>query len=120
MAKLATDVFIDGGLDEMGTSVNITICAGQPTNYADIATRALATTTIAGGDFTKADGSPDGRQSTVTQQSTINIDTSGDADHVVIDDGVSEYLVTTCTPQTLTDTGTVTIPAWIITIRDPT
>ena len=40
MGKIATDGFIDGGLDAIATSVNLTVCAGQPTNFADIAARA--------------------------------------------------------------------------------
>ncbi len=111
MAKIETSAMTDGGLTKMGTCIRITVCAGQPTSYADITTRKLAQTTLAGGDFTLAAGDTSGRKSTVAQKSTISITASGTADHVVIDDG-TDYIVTTCTSQALTSGGTVTIPAW--------
>ena len=121
MVKLVTDGLIDGGLDAIALCTGITVCALQPTNYADIDAKGLIPRhTLAGGDFTIADGDADGRKVTIAQQATLSIDVSGDADHVVIDDGVSEYYVTTCTSQTLTSGGTVTVPAWDIEIRDPT
>lgn len=119
MAKKVTDGFLDGTLDEIATSTTYTICAGEPVSQADIAVKALASTTINGTDFTKANGDTSGRKVTVAQQSNISITTSGTADHVVVDDGV-DYYVTTCTAQALTSGGTVTGPAWDIEIADPT
>ena len=119
MAKLVTDGYLDGGLDAIDGSVTITVCAGQPTSQADIAVKALATRTITGGDFTKADAGGGGRKVTVAVQTNEDIDTTGTADHVVIDNG-TDYYVTTCTDQLLTSGGTVTIPAWDITFADPT
>ena len=119
MAKLVTDALLDGGLDAIDGCVTITVCAGQPTSFADIAVKALATKTITGGDFTKADGDASGRKVTVAQQSNEPIDTTGTADHVAIDDGTDNY-ITTCTSQGLTSGGTVTIPAWDIEFADPT
>jgi len=119
MAKFATNAMIDGGLDKVATCVNITVCSGQPISFADIATKKLATTTLVGGDFTKANGTISGRKVTVGAKSSVSITATGSADHVVIDDNVSEYEVTTCTAQGLTVGGTVTIPAWAIEIADP-
>ena len=120
MSKLATNAMIDGGLDEMSTCTLLTVCAGQPTNYADIAARKLASVVIDGSDFTKADGDSSGRKVTISQQASISITASGNADHVVIDDGSADYVVTTATSQALTSGGTVTVPAWDIEISDPT
>lgn len=111
MAKIETSAMTDGGLTKMNTCTRITVCAGQPTSYADITTRRLAYTTLAGGDFTLAAGDVSGRKSTVAQKATVSITASGTADHVAIDDG-TDYIVTTCTSQALTSGGTVTIPTW--------
>jgi hypothetical protein len=119
MAKLATDAMIDGGLDKIATCTTMTVCAGQPTSYADIAVRELASVTIDSGDFTKANGDTNGRKVTVAQQASISITATGTADHVVIDDG-TDYVVTTCTSQGLTSGGTVTVPAHDHEISDPT
>lgn len=120
MAKLMTDGMIDGGLTKMGTCTRITVCAGQPTSYADIDVRKLAQTTLAGGDFTIANGDTSGRKSTVAQKAGVSITVSGTADHVVIDDGVSQYTVTTATSQALTSGGTITISSFKLEIADPT
>jgi len=119
MAKLATDGILDGGLDKIGGCTKLTVCAGQPTNYADIAVRALATATLTGGSFTKANGDTSGRKTTIASQSSMSITGTGTADHVVVDDGTSEYEVTTSTSQALTSGGTVTSPAFDIEIADP-
>lgn len=118
MAKIETAAMTDGGLTKMGTCVTQTVCAGQPTSFADITTRKLAAVTLAGGDFTLAAGDTSGRKSTVAQKSAISITASGTADHVAIDDGTN-YIVTTCTSQALTSGGTVTIPAWKKEINAP-
>jgi len=120
MGKIATNGMIDGGLDKIATCVNLTVCAGQPTSFADIAAKKLATVVIDGTDFTKANGDTSGRKITTSSQSSISITATGTADHVVIDDGVSEYEVTTATAQALTIGGTVTTPAFDIEIADPT
>lgn len=121
MGKLMTDGMIEGGLTKYGTCTNMTICAGQPTSYADIAVKALATQALVGGDFTIANGDTSGRKSTVAAKSNILIDTSGTADHVVVDDG-TDYSVTTCTPQALVANGsnTFSTPAFDREIADPT
>lgn len=119
MAKLATDNLIDGGLDAIATCVKLTVCAGQPTSFADIAVKELASVVIDGADFTKANGDTSGRKTTIAQQASLSITASGTADHVVIDDGVDDYYVTTATSQALTSGGTVTVGAWDIEFADP-
>lgn len=119
MAKAATDGFIDGGLLAIDNSTAINICTAQPTTIAECDSLSLIPAhTLAGGDFTIANGDTSGRKVTVAQQATLSIDTSGTATHVAINDGVDFY-VTTCTSQALTSGGTVTIPAWDIEIADP-
>lgn len=118
MAKKATDGMLDGGLDKIATATTLTVCAGEPISIADITTKKLASVAITGVDFTKANGDTSGRKVTVAQQADISITASGNADHVVIDDG-TDYYVTTCTTQALTSGGTVTVPAWDIEFADP-
>jgi len=113
-----TDAMIDGGLDKIATCTTLTICAGQPTSYADIAAKALASTPLTASDFTKANGDTSGRKVTIAAKSGISITATGTADHVVIDDGV-DYVVTTATAQALTAGGTVSTPAWKDEVADP-
>lgn len=119
MAKVATDGIIDGGLDKLILTTNLTVCAGQPVSFADIAVKALATHTLTGGDWTKADGGISGRRATMAQQADFLITTTGTADHVVVDDGVAEYQVTTCSAVALTSGQTVTVNAFDSEIADP-
>jgi hypothetical protein len=119
MAKLETAPMTDGGLTKMNTCIHLTICAGQPTNFADIAARKLATVTFSASSFALAAGDVSGRKATVPQQTAMSITGSGTADHVVVDDG-TDYIVTTCTGQALTSGGTVTAPAWKKEITAPT
>ncbi|MBL4763506.1 MAG: hypothetical protein JKY93_12520 [Gammaproteobacteria bacterium] len=120
MSKLATDAMIDGGLDKMATCVTLTVCAGQPTSFANIAARKLAAVVIDSGDFSKANGDVSGRKLTVASQADIPITGTGtqNGDHIVIDDG-TDYVVTTSTSQPLTNGGTVTTPAYDIEVTDP-
>lgn len=118
MSKLLTDAMIDGGLDKVATCIRFSICAGQPTSYADIAARTLATKSITSGAFTKANGDTSGRKVTIAAQTDVDITVSGTADHVVIDDGTN-YVVTTCAPQALTSGGTVSTNAYALEVSDP-
>ena len=113
-----TDAMIDPTLDKVATCTRFTICAGQPTNFADIATRSLATKTITSGAFTKANGDVSGRKLTTASQVDIAITDSGTADHVVIDDG-TDYVVTTCAAQPLTAAGTVSTNGYDLELSDP-
>ena len=123
MAKWVLDAALDAALDDIATCVTLTVCSGQPANFAGIAAVALAAVTLTAGDgngdYTVADGDASGRKLTVAQQATIAIDTTGTATHVSLDDGSVLRYVTTCTSQALTDTGTVTVPAWDVEIADP-
>lgn len=123
MAKFASDNILDGLLDRVAVCTKVRVCAGQPTSYADALTKTLAVVTVDGSDFSKANGDTNGRKVTVAQQSAITIDSSGTADHIVLTrEDVSPCLLeygTTCTSQSLTAGGTVTIPAFDIEVADP-
>ncbi|MFN7817785.1 MAG: hypothetical protein ACK5OQ_16270 [Burkholderiales bacterium] len=116
MAKVVPDAFIDGGLT-LDTALNqVLVCAGQPTSYADAATRALATSSMSAP--TLGAGSPDGRQSNLPAVNNITISTSGTADHICYRDTVNSlYIVTTCTSTALVANGSNTVSVGATTRR---
>jgi hypothetical protein len=122
VAKACSDAYMDAMLDLIATADTMTVCSGQPANVAGISAVALADATLTpgdgNGDFTVGNGDTNGRKLTVAAQSNVDIDTSGTATHVVIDDGTNLY-ITTCSSQALTSGGTVTVPAVDIEVADP-
>lgn len=122
MGKKIEDVFIDAMLDKIATCVTMTVCSAEPANQAGIAAVALASVVLTAGDgngdYVIANGDVSGRKVTVQQQSNIPITASGNATHIVLDDGVN-IVVTTCTSQALTSGGTVTVPAFDDEVADP-
>jgi hypothetical protein len=122
MAKACSDAYMDAMLALIDDATTLHVCSGQPANFAGIAAVTLADVTLTAGagngDYTLANGDTNGRKLTVAQQSSVPIDSSGTATHVVLTDGTNIY-VTTCTSQALTSGGTVTVPAWDIEVADP-
>jgi hypothetical protein len=124
MAKYANDDVMDGALDVVAQGNVIVVCSAQPTNRTEaISTYALADIAVTpgdgNGDFTIADGTPNGRQLTVEAQASFAVDVTGTATHIAICDGTRLLYVTTCTSQPLTAGNTVSTPAWKIRIADP-
>jgi fructose-specific component phosphotransferase system IIB-like protein len=120
MSKFASDSVLDALLDKVATGTILTVCSTQPTNRTEaVTTYKLADVVIDSGDFAKADGAVNGRKLTVAQQDNVGVDNSGTAAHVAICDGTNLLYVTTVTSQVLTSGNTVTVPAWTITVSDP-
>lgn len=120
MAKFAATSVLDALLDKVATGTTMTVCSTQPTTRTEaVTTYALASVTVASGDFTKAAGSPNGRQVTVAAKSGVAVTASGTALHVAICDASNLLYVTTVTSQALTSGNTVTIPSWKVTVADP-
>ncbi len=122
MAKWADDTVMDGALDIVAGCTILTVCSAQPTTYAEAtSTYKLADVVVDSGDFSKANGDSSGRKVTVAQQASVPIDSTGTATHVALAISGSSALkyVTTCTSQSLTSGGTVTVPAWDIEVADP-
>jgi hypothetical protein len=108
MVKVVPNAGFDEGLAHDTNFDRVAVCAGQPTSFSDIATRALATATIAAP--TIGAGSPDGRQSNMVAANNITISTSGTADHIAYyQNGGTRYVVTTCTSTALVANGTNTV-----------
>ncbi|ACL71491.1 hypothetical protein Tgr7_0393 [Thioalkalivibrio sulfidiphilus HL-EbGr7] len=119
MARFANDYVLDGTLDRAAEATQLLVCVGQPIDRAAALASALASESLTGADFTKATGDVSGRKVTVAQQADLSITDSGEADHVVLIDATRLLYATVCTPQVLTEGGTVTVPAWAIEVADP-
>lgn len=120
MAKWQNDLMLDAALDYISTNgTEMYVCTAQPTDRAN----AIATklTTVATPSYqANADGDVSGRKLAVDAEVDIPISASGDATHIAICSGTLLLYVTTCTTQTLTSGGTVTVPTWDIEIEDVT
>lgn len=119
MAKFANDLVLDALLDKVASSVQMVVTTTQPSTRAAALTNPLTSVSMASGDFSKSNGSPNGRKLTVAQKSNIPVTATGSATHVCLVDSSDLLYVTTVTAQTLTNGNTVTIPSWTITVADP-
>ena len=128
MGKIVHDDVLDGALKIIKSNANlITVCTSQPTTRSQaikvLASSGykLASIATSASDYTIANGaSSNGRKVTVGAQNSVEVDSTGSAQHVAIVDGTRLLLVTTCTKQALTDGNKVNIPAFTDTIGDPT
>lgn len=120
MAKVLSDAVFDAALAVVATCDNETACSSQPANFAGIAAVTLATI-VNTSDYTgPANGDASGRKIAVDAQAGDTVDASGTATYIVLDDGATLHVATTCTSQALTSGNTVNYPAWDIEITDPT
>mgnify|MGYP006306986583 FL=1 len=133
MAVYAHDDIMDAGLlDVKNNGSQMILCSGQPADYAAATTAAssggaqLGAVTMAGTDFTIADGATSGRTVTVAAKEGVAIDGIADGntatwDHVaVVDDtGTRLLLVTTVSSQTVTGGNQANVNSWSETIEDP-
>lgn len=122
MAKFQIDAMLDAGLAYISSNATeLYLCtgAGAPATRAAAITASLINAATPG--FTgPADGDVSGRKLTINQVTDAALIASGDATHVVLCSGTTLLYATTCTTQTLTSGGTVTIPAWDIELEDVT
>lgn len=118
MAKWQIDAMLDAALSYITTNATeMYVCDSQP------ATRAAAITASAIAAVTPTfaavgDGSPDGRSVSVDQKADRSVTSSKTVTHIALCSGTVLLYVTTCTSQALVSGNTVTIPAWIINLRD--
>lgn len=120
MGKAVADVVLDATLDKIATATLQVVCSAQPTTRAEaVATFALADVAMAGGDFTKADGTTSGRKVTVGAKNAFAVDTSGSGTHVALVDATQLLYVTTMTTQALTSGNTASTNAWVVELADP-
>jgi hypothetical protein len=124
MAKYLHDDVLDGALNVIkNNATKLCICSTQPTTYTEATTtyKLAIKTGLTSADYTGPADHTSGRKLTVNAQSTISVDFAGTAEHVAVT-GTSSvlYAVTTCTSQALSLGNTVSVPAWIISMGDPT
>ncbi len=118
MAKWQIDAMLDTALDYISTNaIELYVCSSQPANYAAIAGAALTGSSVPSYQANQ-DGDAGGRKLQVDEEADISITGSGDATHVALASATVLLYVTTCTTQTLTSGGTVTVPTWDIEIDD--
>ena len=124
MGKKHDDSVLDGAPTKIATGTRLTVCSGEPANFAGIAALLLASVVMTAGhgngDYTIGNGDVNGRKVRVEQQAAVPIANSGTANHICIDDGATLLSCTTCTAQGLTSGGTVTVPAHDHEFADPT
>lgn len=122
MPALYDDSVLDAALDKIATATALHICSGTPTTRAEAITNSLATVAVAGGDFTKANGTTDGRKVTVAAKSGVSVTTSGTAAHYCLIDASVLLARTEVDPASpaLTSGSTTGIPAVAFELGDPT
>lgn len=126
MAKYVNDLIMDQGLAYLKANGNLLVlCEGQPASYAAATTdkpggNALGEIVLDSDDWAITDGTVSGRKVTMSQQTGITVDVSGNCDHVAVVDTVGEnlLLVTTVAQQALTQGNTVTVNAFKDEIAD--
>lgn len=128
MAKFVDDEVMDAALNHVkNRATKAYICAGQPTTISHLQNsgvsdgKALGSVVIDSTDFTLANGDVSGRKSTFAQQTGVDIDVTGTADHLALVDNASPekiFLVTTITSQGVTAGNTATINAFDHEIED--
>lgn len=121
MGKVAPDATLDALLDQIATATEIYLCTSEPANRAAADTASVIPAhTMAGGDFTNANGDTNGRKVTVAAQNSLTADANGTVTHVALSDATNLIYVTTCTSQAVTSGNTVNIGAWDVEVADPT
>ena len=120
MAKWASEAMLDAGLDVIATSVQMSLCAGQPTTYTEATvTNMLGIETMAPGDFAKGAGTPSGREVAVATKAGVSVTNTGTGDHIALVDGTDLLYITTTPATGVTAAGTTNISQWTATIQDP-
>jgi hypothetical protein len=120
MAKIVDDSVLDAAMNKIKTATRMVVCSSQPANFAGIAAVNLAQVTMAGGDYTTANGDSSGRKVTMAAKNSVSVTATNTATHVSLDDGTTLLYVTTCASTALTSGNTVNISTWKIEIQDPT
>jgi len=132
MTHFLADSVVDLAANHLKNNVTkIILCDGAPTTYGDAVTNhgsgsgvRLAEVTVDSSDFTVQNGTPDGREVVVVEQTSIPVVAAGDGDHVAWVDVPNTTLLKVCPVPAplagLTTSATVTIPTHKHVFRDAT
>lgn len=109
---------MDAALDVVKTCtrMDVTSDVGTP---ADLTNTLANVAMVPASDYAIADGTS-GRKITTAQKTGVPVTGNGTAKHIVLSLAGTILLTTTCTDQVLTSGNTVTIPAFVEQIGDPT
>jgi hypothetical protein len=123
MAASFHDDLLDNGIKFLKDFCDrITVCEGEPETFNEAnVSKMLATTDLAGSDWTLAAGDVSGRKVTHDPIENVEILTSGDANHLAYLD-VSEsmlIMVKPITTRAVTEEDFMTIPASKLESRTP-
>jgi hypothetical protein len=131
MAKYNNPLMLDAALGYINDYIsvgNVTchLCTDQPATVADAVTNfgsggyQLCSSTLGTSDGTIADNdTADGRKLTIAEQANLTINVDGTATHIaLVENGSILLYVTTCASQALTNGNQVTVPAWVIDMRN--
>lgn len=121
MPALFADSVLDAALDVIAGATALHICSGTPADRAAVLTNSLATVAVDGTDFTKSDGTVDGRKTTVGAQTGVPVTASGIPAHYCLIDGTTLLARTVVDPASpdLTSGSTADIPATSFEVGDP-
>ena len=125
MGKLTHDDVLDGSLNVIKNNcTRMVVCSQAVTTFTEAnVTYALADVTMESADFTIADDTS-GRKLTVAAKSGVTVDAS-DSDESIhlalldVDDSKLLYVTTGTSAGVITSGNTCNIPAWKISIPDP-
>mgnify|MGYP000886995066 CR=1 FL=1 len=119
MPKFAHSDVFDNGLLLIKNNGNAQhLCSAYPNSRAEAIAYSLASVAMASGDFTLGNGDVSGRKITMAQKSGT-VAANGTAIYAAVIDGTRILLVTSASPQTLTQNNPVTFPAWDYEMRQP-
>lgn len=125
MAASVHDNVLDAALNYIkANSTKLTVCNAQPTTFTEAtATFKLASVVINSTDFgSPTNGDVSGRKVTVNAQTSVSIDSTGDAIWVALvkSSGSQLTYATDTTTTGLTSGGKVNVGEWDAEILDPT
>lgn len=122
MGKTVHNDVLDDALDRVctATRMDVTSDAGTPAGLTNSLANVTLTAGDGAGDYVIGEGDTNGRKVAVAQQADVSITGTGTALHVVLSLAGTILLTTTCTSQSLTSGGTVTVPTFDYELADPT
>jgi hypothetical protein len=126
VAKFTNDVVLEAALTKVATANRMTITDAAPATVAaatsgSLITPKVLTPGVGGVSFSAyANGDVSGRKITVLAQSGLAVSTSGNANHVNLDDGTNLLHSTTVPTQALTSGNTVNVAAYDVEFADVT
>lgn len=122
MAKNIHNDVLDAGLNEIvNNATQLALCSQEPTTRNEaLVTYLLASTAVAPGNFSVADGAASGRRAIVAAIQDILIQATGTGTHIALVDGTRLLFTTDCENQLVTINNLLDLPTWDVEFSDPT